>query len=295
MKPGAMWQKRLILDPKDADQLDATAAEREFKDRLTRGQAEEATHKDYQQGKHREGAAFHLQGMRASQTIGQMDEAKKHGAMYIKHMKALGHDPVAEPPAEIKKLAESEDTKVYKFKGHAADQYVMEPQTSEKKEDAPMSEPKEMTKAEKVDAMWADLRKKEGVRTRLNTIAKAVGMLRKDELNTEKVSTPVEQLRKLEKSEPEKRADTFFNEKYQRDVGFTYDQRAVRKDEDTATAKPVVVQARERLAKEEAQKAATERENLSKSEKAQAAADVREKASKFFEGYGNTPGFSYES
>lgn len=295
MKTQAKWQNRLILDPKDAEQLDMSAAEKEFKDRLPRSKAEEDTHRDYQQSKHREAAAFHLQGIRAAHVNGQMDQAAKHGALYIKHMKALGHDPVAEPPAEIKKLAEAEDGhKVYKFKAHAADQFVLESQPSEKKEEAPMSEPKEMTKAEKVEQMWADLRKKEEVRTRLGTIAAAVKVLRKDEPATKEASKQLESGRKLNKSEPEKKAEAFFAEKYQRDVGFTYDQRPVRKSEDTATAKPVVVQAKERLAKEESQKAAVEREKLAKSEKLQKAAEIRERAAKFFEGYSNPSGFEYE-
>jgi hypothetical protein len=294
MKTQTKWQNRLILDPKDADELDATAAEREFKDRLPRSKAEEETHRDYQKSKHREAAAFHLQGVRAAHVNGQIDQAKKHGALYIKHMKALGHDPVAEPPAEIKKLAENEEgPKVYKFKAHAADQYVIEPQTTEK-EDAPMSEPKEMSKSEKVEKMWSDLRKKEEQRGRLNTLAKAAVMLAKDQPAVKEAAKQLESPRQLVKSESQKKADEFFNEKYQRAPGFSYDQRPVRKDEDTPTAKPVVIQAKERLAKEESKRAAEEREKLAKSEKAQELADVRQRASEFFEAHSDQAGFVYE-
>jgi hypothetical protein len=301
MKTQAKWSNRLILDPKDSDQLDATAAEKEFKDRIPRSKAEEETHRDYQKTKHREAAAFHLQGVRAAHVNGQLDQAQKHGALYIKHMKALGHDPVAEPPAEIKKLAEAEDGhKVYKFKAHAADQFVLEPQPSEKKEDAPMSEPKEMTKAEKVDAMWADLRKKEQVRNRLGTIASALGHLRKDEPSTKEASKQLESTpgltrTQLNKSEAELKADEFFATKYQRDVGFSYDERPVRKTEDTPTASPVVKAAETlRKSKEDAAAEAEKRQGLKKTEKQEKAEEIRKKADEFFKGYSNQSGFQYE-
>lgn len=281
------WAGKTILDPTHKDELDMHAAESEFKERVPRDQAEQEAHSAYKNKHHKAGAAFHLSGMRAAQAIGSEDgmkEATKHGALYIKHMKALGHDPVAEPPEEIKNLVDAEDHKrVYKFKTHPADQFVVESQTSEKKEDAPMTEPKEMTKAEKVKQMWDNLHKKEEVRGNLGTIARAVGHLNK----MEKCGTCGKDHGKMEKCS-EGQLPVHVEDPAKKDEPAPHTAMAKHLDEETHTAY-------KKILKKEIKKA-TERAMEKALSKAQDRVSPIRKAEEFFDKtYSNAPGFVYDS
>lgn len=260
------------------------AAEREFKDRVPKSQAENEAHISYKNKHHKEGAAFHLSGMRAALAVNKMDEGKKHGAFYLKHMKALGHDPHAEPPDEIQKLTEAEDQKsVYKFKAHPADQFVVESQTSEKKEDDPMAEPKEMTKAEKVSQMWAGLRKKDEVRGNLSTVARALGTLNK----MEKCGSCGKEHNKLDKCSdglmPHPGADPT-----KKDEPAPHTAMAKHLDEETQTAFKKFLKKEMKKANERAMEKALE--------KAQDRVSPIRKAEEFFDkSYTHAPGFVYDS
>jgi hypothetical protein len=76
------WAGRPIVDAGHITDLETAAALHEFRDRMPRNEAEDRAHTAYRRDHHLTGAAHHLNGMRAAQAAGQMEEAKKHGAMY---------------------------------------------------------------------------------------------------------------------------------------------------------------------------------------------------------------------
>lgn len=121
------WQGRSIAKDEDAHDLDQRAALYEFKHRMNRGDAEHRAHHEYKQDKHREAAAYHLQGMKASQASGSQEEGHKHGLLYQLHMKALGLDPMSAVPHEIQSLADKQD-KFYKFRPHRGDLFLLQNQ-----------------------------------------------------------------------------------------------------------------------------------------------------------------------
>lgn len=120
------WSGRTILDPNDAHQLEQDAATYEFKHRMPREDAEHRAYHEYQQKKHREAAAYHLKGIRASQAVGDGEEGRKHGAMYQLHMQALGLNPMDAVPGDIKSMAETAPEKFYRFKAHKGDLYALQ-------------------------------------------------------------------------------------------------------------------------------------------------------------------------
>ena len=119
------WNGRKIAKEEDAHDLEQRAALYEFKHRMPRGDAEHRAHHEYRQDRHREAAAYHLQGLKAAQHAGSQEEGHKHGLMYQLHMKALGLDPMGPVPHEIKSLADKQD-KFYKFKPHRGDVFLLQ-------------------------------------------------------------------------------------------------------------------------------------------------------------------------
>jgi len=119
------WNKRPIAKDEDASDLDQRAAIYEFKHRMARPDAEHRAHHEYKLDKHREAAAYHLQGLKAAQHAGSQEEGHKHGLMYQLHMKALGLDPLDAVPHEIQSLADKQD-KFYKFKPHRSDLFLLQ-------------------------------------------------------------------------------------------------------------------------------------------------------------------------
>lgn len=121
------WNKKPIVSQDHIGDLERDAALNEFEHGLPREEAEEQAYRSYKNKHHSEGAAHHLRGLKAAQEAGDIDEAHKHGVAYSLHMNELGHDPMDAVPEDIKKLAESEDKpKVYKFKAHKADAFLVE-------------------------------------------------------------------------------------------------------------------------------------------------------------------------
>lgn len=121
------WMGRSIVHDSHSHDLERRAAIEEFQNKLPKEAAEEKAHQQYRREHHVEAAAHHLQGAKAAQGAGDMEEAKKHGAMYHLHMEKLGLDPVAEPPPEIRKQLESPDRKpAYKFKAHKGDMFLLD-------------------------------------------------------------------------------------------------------------------------------------------------------------------------
>lgn len=127
------WNGRKIAKEEDASDLESRSAIYEFKHRMPRGDAEHRAHHEYKLDKHREAAAFHLQGLKAAQHAGSQEEGHKHGLMYQLHMKALGHNPMDAVPHEIQSLADKQD-KFYNFKPHRGDVFLLQGDDDEKVE-----------------------------------------------------------------------------------------------------------------------------------------------------------------
>lgn len=108
--------------------LDESAALYEFRDGMPRPVAEEKAYRDYNKNHHMGAAAHHLQGMKAAQALGQIEEGKRHGLMYALHLRSLGLDPNGEVPNEVQahvRAQHSEGKADYKFKAHAADKLLL--------------------------------------------------------------------------------------------------------------------------------------------------------------------------
>lgn len=114
------WQGRAVLNKDHSFDLDRSAAVYEFKHKLDRNKAEEMAYGDYRKARSIDGAAHHLAGMKAAHAVGNKKDAIKHSLAYGLHMKNLGHDPVGEPPDEVKEKV-SDHADVYGFKPHDAD------------------------------------------------------------------------------------------------------------------------------------------------------------------------------
>ena len=119
------WNGRKIAKDEDKHDLESRAAVYEFKHRMARPDAEHRAHHEYKQDKHREAAAYHMQGLKAAQAAGSHEEGHKHGMMYQLHMKELGLDPMGPVPHEIKGLADKQD-KFYHFKAHRGDAFLLQ-------------------------------------------------------------------------------------------------------------------------------------------------------------------------
>lgn len=130
-KEALRWQGRSILSKDHSFDLDRAAAIHEFKNKLPRHEAEEKAYGEYKKARSEDAAAHHLSGMKAAHAVGNKKDAIKHSLAYGLHMKALGHDPVGEPPDEIKAKMEDQSG-VYKFKPHESDSMI-EPEEEESK------------------------------------------------------------------------------------------------------------------------------------------------------------------
>ncbi len=120
------WMGRPISKDEDVHDLETRAAIHEFGDKLPRQEAEEKAYGNYLRDRRLEGAAHHLAGMKAAQGAGQMDEARRHGDFYSLHLKALGLNPVGPVPPEVQaKLSQPNAEKLYRFRGHNADQFAV--------------------------------------------------------------------------------------------------------------------------------------------------------------------------
>lgn len=131
----AEWLGRPISHEDHGHDLEREAAIHEFGNHLPRHEAEEKAYDGYKKEQHARAAAHHLQGMKAAQAAGNMDEARKHGMMYDQHLKGLGHHSSVGPvPHDVERYVRESDKGPYSFKNHGADSFLVE------KKEEPMAE-----------------------------------------------------------------------------------------------------------------------------------------------------------
>lgn len=133
MDSAPAWNGRKIAKEEDKHDLEQRAAVFEFKHRMARPDAEHRAHHEYKRDKHREAAAYHLQGLKAAQAAGSGEEGRKHGMMYQLHMKELGLDPMGPVPHEIQGLADKQEN-FYRFKPHRGDAFLVQGEETKKSE-----------------------------------------------------------------------------------------------------------------------------------------------------------------
>lgn len=131
-KKQANWMGHPVLSPGDEHELHLAAALYEFQGGLPRNVAEQKALEDYRKEWHARAASHHLDGLKAAQAVGDTNTAQKHHGLYSLHLKSLGLDPMGPVPEIINKYhAESglndKQRKVYNFKGHNADQFLVKP------------------------------------------------------------------------------------------------------------------------------------------------------------------------
>lgn len=122
----AKWLDRYpVLDPEHMPGLDQLAAVHEFQNKMPRHQAEAAAYDQYKKEQTEDAAAHHYAGMLAAHGAGDMDAARKHGVMYALAAKAMGADPVGEPPPEVLTKVKNTPPEVYRFKAHKGDAFTL--------------------------------------------------------------------------------------------------------------------------------------------------------------------------
>jgi hypothetical protein len=123
------WAGKDIVDQDHAQLLDREAAVHEFEGKVPRHEAEDKTYGDYKRKQHAVAAAHHLRGMKVSVAAGDGREARKHGLMYQLHLQSLGHEPGGPVPDEVRQyehVASGDGIRVYKFKPHGGDIFVLD-------------------------------------------------------------------------------------------------------------------------------------------------------------------------
>ncbi len=122
----AHWNHRMLVDPDHVHELEREAAIHEFGGKLPRPEAEHKAYEAYRRKQIAKAAAHHLQGMKASQSVGDHEEMQHHGAMYQMHLQELGHEAIGPVPEEVKQhLDQPSKEKMYKFKAHPADSFLL--------------------------------------------------------------------------------------------------------------------------------------------------------------------------
>jgi hypothetical protein len=128
VKTQPQWQGQSILDSKHSKDLELSSAINEFHHGMSRQDAERKALDDYRSEHHARAAAHHLAGMNAAQAIGSPDDGKRHYEMYRLHIRALGHEPHEAVPPEVKQHLQGDSPdRVYRFKAHGADQFLVSP------------------------------------------------------------------------------------------------------------------------------------------------------------------------
>jgi hypothetical protein len=128
------WMGHPLIDQAHEHDLHLAAALHEFQGGMPRNDAEKRALEDYRREHHARAAAHHFAGMKAGHATGNMDDAKKHHALYSLHVKALGEDPMGPVPEVVRKYHGSAGTDkkqrpVYSFRGHDADEFLVQPVT----------------------------------------------------------------------------------------------------------------------------------------------------------------------
>ncbi len=122
----AKWMGRRIADAKDHDDLERSAARKQFHAGMPREAADDAAYDDYLKKTHGQAAAHHLSRMKSALSSGKKDVAERHEAMYEAHVKALGHKSSESPPAEIQQYMPTKGFKeVSDFSNHGADKLLL--------------------------------------------------------------------------------------------------------------------------------------------------------------------------
>ncbi len=132
-KKRGMWMGHPLLDPAHEHDLHLAAALHEFEGGMPREEAEKRALDDYRNEHHARAAAHHYAGMKAGHATGNMEDAKKHHALYSLHVKALGEDPMGPVPTAVRKYygsaGDQKQPHTYRFHGHDADEYLAAPIT----------------------------------------------------------------------------------------------------------------------------------------------------------------------
>lgn len=122
------WQGRPIISKAHIPDLESRAAVLEFEEGLSRDMAEDQAHEEYAREHHKAAAAHHLKGLQDARDSGDLDEARKHGEAYARHINALGYDDFDPVPDEIRELAQKETKKKHNFKEHHGDSLLSKEQ-----------------------------------------------------------------------------------------------------------------------------------------------------------------------
>lgn len=133
-KRGGAWMGHPTLEKDHEHELHLASALHEFQGGMPRHEAERRALSDYRHEWHSRAAAHHFAGIKASHATGNTEDAQKHHALYSLHVKALGEDPMGPVPEAVRKYHGSAGTDkkqrhVYSFKGHDADQFLVQPVT----------------------------------------------------------------------------------------------------------------------------------------------------------------------
>ena len=124
-KKELLWlAKYPISDEDDIHSLDTRAAIHEFQGKLPRHEAEAQAHSDYKKESIVNSCAHHYSGVMASHAAGDTESSKKHALMLSLGLKALGHDGI-KVPDEVVNRAKHTPSKVYAFKNHKSDGFLL--------------------------------------------------------------------------------------------------------------------------------------------------------------------------
>lgn len=168
-KKRGMWLGHPLLAPEHEHELHLAAALHEFQGGMPRHEAEARALEDYRREHHARAAAHHYAGMRAGHATGNMEDAKRHHALYSLHVRALGEDPMGPVPESVRKYHSGAGTDkqphAYRFHGHDADEYLIQPVTKHELElvDLKKAEPTAQDRMEALRvaankvAGWCDL------------------------------------------------------------------------------------------------------------------------------------------
>jgi len=127
-KPPIYWQGHPVRDEGHSADLDLRSAIHQFHNGLDRASAEAKVKDEDRTERHQKAAAHHIDGMRASNAVGDQESAQQHHGMYGLHMRALGLDANGAVPAEVERhRGKNAEKKVYTFKGHSDDQFLVRP------------------------------------------------------------------------------------------------------------------------------------------------------------------------
>lgn len=168
-KQRGMWLGHPTLDKAHEHELHLAAALHEFQGGMPRHEAEARALEDYRREWHARAGAHHFAGMKASHAVGNMEDAKRHHALYALHVRALGEDPMGPVPESVRKYHSGAGTDkqphAYRFHGHDADEYLIQPVTKHELElvDLKKAEPTAQDRMEALRvaankvAGWCDL------------------------------------------------------------------------------------------------------------------------------------------